>query len=102
MPARSIFPIPRLLDYNVLRVPRSCTIAYPEPGDSDTPVFTPESIRVVAAATSGEMIDAEHATRNVLADLEADRPYIFTHFVHDAPIRERFDVLLQALERARR
>jgi len=73
-----------------------------KPGTSDTPVFTPESIRVVAAATMGEIIDAEHATRNVIADLEADRPYIFTHFVHEARIRERIDELLQALERARR
>jgi hypothetical protein len=73
-----------------------------KPKGSDTPVFTPESIAVVAAAAGGEILDADTATRNVLGDLAANRPYTITHFVHKEPIGARSAEIEEAFELARR
>lgn len=73
-----------------------------KPRDSDTPVFTPESIAVVAAAAGGETLDADTATRNVLEDLAANRPYTITHFVHKDVIDARWAEIEEAFELARR
>lgn len=73
-----------------------------KPGNDGAPVFTPETIEVVASQAGGEMIDPEHATRNVLDDLAANRPYCITHFVHDEVILGRFKEIEEAFELARR
>lgn len=73
-----------------------------KPESEGAPVFTPETIEVVASQAGGEMIDPEHATRNVLDDLAANRPYCITHFVHDEVIFARFEALKQAFELAKR
>ncbi len=73
-----------------------------KPQKEGTPVFTPETIEVVASQAGGEMIGPEHATRNVLDDLAANRPYCITHFVHDEVIRSRFKEIEEAFELARR
>ena len=73
-----------------------------KPDEGGAPVFSPESIRVVAAATTGEMVEADHATRNLLDDLAHDRPYSVTHFVHRDVINERMRALEEAFELARR
>ncbi len=67
-----------------------------------TPVFTRETIEVVAREAGGETIDPDHATRNVLDDLAADRPYSITHDVHRDAIEARFARLREAFELARR
>ena len=73
-----------------------------KPHASGAPVFTSESIEVVAAATGGEMIDADRATRNVLSDLLENRPYTITHDVHRDQANARFSALGEAFERAKR
>ncbi|MFK7898142.1 MAG: SDR family oxidoreductase [Myxococcota bacterium] len=73
-----------------------------KPNHQGAEVFTPETIEVVAAEAGGEMIDPEHATRNVLEDLAANHPYIFTHFVHNEVILSRFKEFEAALDRAKR
>jgi NAD(P)-dependent dehydrogenase (short-subunit alcohol dehydrogenase family) len=73
-----------------------------KPETNGAPVFTPETIEVVASEAGGEMIDPMHATRNVLDDLAANRPYCITHFVHDEVIFARFKEIEEAFERAKR
>jgi len=73
-----------------------------KPDGSSTPVFTPESIAVVARGAGGEMIDPDEATRNVLDDLAADHPYTITHYEHHEPIEARFGALREAFERSKR
>lgn len=73
-----------------------------KPAGSSTPVFTPESIEVVARSAGGEMIDPDTATRNVLDDLAANRPYTITHYEHHEPIEARFSALREAFERSKR
>ena len=66
------------------------------------PVHPPDTIAVVSQAAAGEVIDADHAARNVLDDLAANRPYTITHHVHTEPIEARFADLREAFELARR
>ena len=66
------------------------------------PVYTPETIQVVASEAGGEMIDADHAARNVLDDLAANRPYTITHFVHTEVVEARQTALREAFELAKR
>ena len=46
-----------------------------------------------------DVVMPEHAIRNLLADLEADEPYIVTHGAIRADYTERHDALLAAIER---
>ena len=62
-------------------------------------MYTPETIAVVASEAGAESVDADHAVRNVLDDLENNRPYTITHFVHtevveapQAKLREAFEL----------
>jgi NAD(P)-dependent dehydrogenase (short-subunit alcohol dehydrogenase family) len=73
-----------------------------KPDVSSTPVFTPDSIAVVAREAGGETIDPDHATRNVLDDLAANRPYTITHPVHREVIEARYERIREAFERAKR
>lgn len=73
-----------------------------KPDIEGVPVFTPDTIAVVAGEAGGETIDADHAARNVLDDLAANRPYSITHDVHRAPIERRYSQLREAFERAKR
>lgn len=66
------------------------------------PVYTPETIEVIAAAAGGESVDPDHATRNVLDDLAANRPYTVTHHVHTEVVEARLTALREAFELARR
>ena len=66
------------------------------------PVYTPETIEVIRQGAGGETIDPDEASRNVLDDLSANRPYTITHFVHTEPIENRFETLREAFELARR
>lgn len=50
--------------------------------------------------TSSEVVTAEHATRNLLAELAANERYIITHGNYRDSITERCDELLRAFERA--
>lgn len=73
-----------------------------KPEGAKTPVINRASIEVVAQVTTGEMVDADHAARNVLDDLACDRPYALTHDVHREIVEERFDAIREAFVRARR
>lgn len=46
-----------------------------------------------------EVVTPEHAVRNLLADLEADEPYVVTHGAARAGCTERHEALLAALDR---
>lgn len=66
------------------------------------PVYTDETIEVIARGAGGETVDADYAARNVLDDLAANRPYTITHHVHTEPIEARERALHEAFELARR
>lgn len=80
---------------------QSSAAAKPE-GTKGQPVFSPDTIRVVAAGASGEMLDADSAARNVLEDLEHDRAYSMTHDVNTEPIEARFKEIREAFILSRR
>jgi NAD(P)-dependent dehydrogenase (short-subunit alcohol dehydrogenase family) len=56
-------------------------------------VMLPDDIEVMMASRStsreGHVASAEHAVRNLLAELEADRPYIITHGAYRAEYERR-------------
>lgn len=73
-----------------------------KPEGPGAPVYTRETIEVIAAATSGEMVDPDHATRNVVGDLLANHAHIVTHEVHRDLVRGRAEDIEGAFDRARR
>lgn len=73
-----------------------------KPEGSGTPVYTRETIEVVAAATAGEMVEPDYAARNVVEDLLANHAHIVTHDVHRDLVRERARDIESAFDRARR
>jgi NAD(P)-dependent dehydrogenase (short-subunit alcohol dehydrogenase family) len=79
---------------------RSSAAAKPE--RIGTPHQHPGDLEAVSAATldDAETLDPEHAVRNVLRELAADAPYIFTHPANGKAIRARFDALLEAHRRS--
>jgi len=73
-----------------------------KPSIDGHPVHTPETIEVIAKGAGGEMADADHAARNVLDDLAANRPYTITHHVHTEPIEARLAEIREAFEFSKR
>jgi NAD(P)-dependent dehydrogenase (short-subunit alcohol dehydrogenase family) len=73
-----------------------------KPAQIGTPHQHPGDIEAVSAATLDDVgvIDPDHAVRNVLRDLAADEPYIFTHAANGKQIRARIDSLLAAHQRS--
>jgi NAD(P)-dependent dehydrogenase (short-subunit alcohol dehydrogenase family) len=47
----------------------------------------------------GDVVDPDHAVRNLLADLEADEPYSTTHGINRAVYEQRRDAMDAALDR---
>jgi NAD(P)-dependent dehydrogenase (short-subunit alcohol dehydrogenase family) len=77
--------------------------AQARPADLGEWVLMPDDIDVMLASRpaslGSQVATAEHAARNVLAELEANRPYIITHGDYRAQFRQRTAALESAFDR---
>src|SRR5262249_61852496 len=78
----------------------SSALARPAPpGESST---APEDVEAMLAhqpMADGDLVTAEHAIRNLLADLVAGEPYVLTHGSYRAQYNRRRDAIERAFDR---
>lgn len=74
------------------------------PADLGESLLSPDDIDALVKSrkmdTATALVTADHATRHLLEELQANRRYIATHGDYVAALRERCDDLVAALERA--
>jgi hypothetical protein len=81
------------------------TSAQARPAELGASVTLPDDIETMLAGTTmgeGDVVTAEHAVRNLLAELLADEPYILTHGSYRPDYDRRCAAMAAAFERMER